>query len=148
MRTTTTRTLIAAITALAVAVPGATAVAQAAPAKPLTGTTAKKPRVAKPKPRPKAPTSKKRVRHTKRAPGAPLTTIVRGGTVVAVTAGATGDGPANQRECDSWAGVINSSLENAENALIDGNEVEADIYLESVEANTDAAMSRGCFLLY
>ena len=62
-------------------------------------------------------------------------------------AGATGDGPADQAECDRHAAAINEALaELREDNATGGGDVRAD--LDNVHALEDGAMDRGCFLIY
>jgi hypothetical protein len=82
--------------------------------------------------------------------------IVKGGfhgdavttTVVAeLDAGATGDGPADQAECDRHAAAINEALgELAEDNATGAGDVNEDI--ANVHALEDGAMDRGCFLIF
>jgi hypothetical protein len=64
-----------------------------------------------------------------------------------VTAGSTGDGAADDDECDSWAGAINETMsELREDSATDSGDVHEDI--ENIEHLTDGAMDRGCFIVY
>jgi hypothetical protein len=130
-------TLTAAITVLAVAAPG---VAQAAP---VAGSPAA-PAVAK-----KSPTAspRKAVKHTKRAPGGRLV-VGRTATATAVTAGSTGDGPADQKECNKRAANINRQLTFAMKHYKNGNSDTGAVFADSARKEIDDAMDRGCFIVY
>ncbi len=129
--------IAAGLAALAIAAPAA---AQAAPA----GGSLAAPAVAKV--RPSVPPHKA-VKHTRRAPGSRLV-IGRKATTTAVTAGSTGDGPANQKECDARAAAINAGIRNGRAELAKGNYVEAGIFADGVREDIDQAMDRGCFIVY
>jgi len=80
-------------------------------------------------------------------PGSPL-----GGKMVAINtvaklvdAGATGDGPADQEECDSWANGMNALLDQFSKSK---NVAERVMLLEAVSLNADGAEDRGCFVVY
>ncbi len=62
-------------------------------------------------------------------------------------AGATGDGPADQAECDRHAAAINEAIgELAEDNATSSGDVQAD--LDNIHALEDGATDRGCFLIY
>jgi hypothetical protein len=75
--------------------------------------------------------------------GGALTTTV----VAELDAGATGDGPADQAECDRHAAAINEAIgELAEDNATSSGDVQAD--LDNIHALEDGATDRGCFLIY
>lgn len=72
---------------------------------------------------------------------------VPGTGVAYVEAGSTGDGPADDGECDRWAGAINDArAELREDNATNSGDVNEDI--ENVNNLTDGAMDRGCFIVY
>jgi hypothetical protein len=82
--------------------------------------------------------------------------IVKGGfhggeftttTVAELDAGATGDGPADQDECDRHAAAINDAMaELREDYATDSGDLDEDLL--NVQALEEGAMDRGCFLIY
>jgi hypothetical protein len=97
---------------------------------------------------PKARVAKAAVRSasTKAGSGAKATAVT-GTSVAAVTAGSTGDGPADDDECDRWAGAINEGMsELREDNATNSGDVREDI--DNINHLTDGAMDRGCFIVY
>jgi hypothetical protein len=81
--------------------------------------------------------------------------IVKGGfhgdvftttTVAELDAGATGDGPADQDECDRHAAAINEAIGELREAYATDSDTSAELL--NVQALEDGAMDRGCFLIY
>lgn len=129
--------IAAGLAALAIAAPAA---AQAAPA----GGSLAAPAVVKVRPSVPPHTA---VKHTRRAPGSRLV-IGRKATTTAVTAGSTGDGPANQKECNKRAANINRQLTIAMKQYQSGNSDGGAIYADAARKEIDDAMDRGCFIVY
>jgi hypothetical protein len=80
----------------------------------------------------------------------PTTTTTRptSTSVAYVTAGSTGDGPADQGECDRWAININHYLNLAEASAQSGtSDAQTDAYAQQSAAYEDQAMDRGCFIV-
>ncbi len=78
------------------------------------------------------------------------TTSVLGGKIVVpstylavISAGATGDGPADQEECDRHAGLINTLIQEAQSQ---DNENDTNFWLNEASEAANQAMDRGCFL--
>jgi hypothetical protein len=67
-----------------------------------------------------------------------------------VTAGSTGDGPANQKECDRWAGFIQTLMEYQQEASNNPNASDQAVlgWAAEVERAENDAMDRGCFIVY
>jgi hypothetical protein len=69
-------------------------------------------------------------------------------TVVALEAGSTGQGPADDKECEKRAVAINSWSDQANADVINGDAEGAEESARNVEALEDQALDRGCFILY
>jgi hypothetical protein len=96
---------------------------------------------------PKTRTSKAAVRSVRADHGKGITNISTSPGAVYVEAGSTGDGPADDDECDRWAGAINDArAELREDDATSSGDVNEDI--ENVNNLTDGAMDRGCFIVY
>ena len=97
---------------------------------------------------PKARTAKATARNVLSGSAKGLKVAPATGTVVAaVTAGSTGDGPADDDECDRWAGAINDSMaELREDSATGSGDVKEDI--DNINNLSDGAMDRGCFIAY
>jgi len=67
------------------------------------------------------------------------------GSTAKVSAGATGDGPATQRDCDAYATQINSLDDIAVGAA---TEAETDAAVAEANRYENEAMSVGCFIIY
>ena len=65
-----------------------------------------------------------------------------------VTAGATGDGPADQEDCDYYADNMNTAIDSLKKAFADGNSVAAERAQDYLEEAEDVAMDEGCFVVY
>lgn len=65
--------------------------------------------------------------------------------VMEVKGGATGDGPADQAECDRWAELVND-LDSAGWELLD-HDMAGGLWTVANVA-IDAAQDRGCFIIY
>jgi len=65
-----------------------------------------------------------------------------------VSAGATGDGPADQAACDRFADWINQNIGILEGHLGSNNQPGITDAAEAIEAIEDAAMDSGCFIIY
>ncbi len=74
--------------------------------------------------------------------------IVAGDKAVYVEAGATGDGPADQDECDKWASAINTGIDQLKTAFNDGDGARAEEWASELEHLEEKAMARGCFIVY
>ena len=65
-----------------------------------------------------------------------------------VTAGSTGDGPADQAECDRWAEGINVVIGTLEEAIDKNDQELIDDAVNAIERGENGAMGRGCFIVY
>jgi len=79
------------------------------------------------------------------APQTTQTTADRSTTTAALSAGATGDGPATQADCDRYADAINSWGQAADTAASHDDMINA---VNNASALEDKAMDAGCFLVY
>jgi len=78
---------------------------------------------------------------------------IQGTNVVAVQAGATGDGPADQDECNDRAQIIDEAifmLGEAQSQHVPGSTdyTKVEAALATVEHTIDRALDRGCFVVY
>jgi hypothetical protein len=65
-----------------------------------------------------------------------------------VEAGSTGDGPADDGECQGYAATINFVLEEAQDELNDyGNGSDYDMLIEYAQTQQDIAENVGCFIV-
>ncbi len=71
-----------------------------------------------------------------------------GQTVVYLEAGSTGQGPADDKECERRAAAINSWSDQANADVINGDAEGAERSAGYVEALEDQALERGCFIVY
>lgn len=71
-----------------------------------------------------------------------------GQTAVALEAGSTGQGPADDKECERRAVAINSWSDQANADVINGDAEAAEESAQNVEALEDQALDRGCFIVY
>jgi hypothetical protein len=69
-------------------------------------------------------------------------------TATSVTAGSTGNGPADDAECDKWASNINDLRGVSQAAALRGDKTNADFYAELAWDYDDQAQDRGCFIVY
>jgi hypothetical protein len=74
--------------------------------------------------------------------------IIAGGRAVYAEAGATGDGPADQAECDKWASAINTGVNQLNTAIDDGDGDRAIAWADEIEHLEQKAMDRGCFVVH
>lgn len=104
--------------------------------------------VAGPHKLPKALAAKKVTRGIMATHGKGVKVAPSSGTGVAyLTAGSTGDGPADDDECERWAGAINDTMtELREDYATDQGDVKEDV--DNVNYLTEGAMDRGCFIVY
>jgi hypothetical protein len=70
-----------------------------------------------------------------------------GGANVAKDGGSTGDGPADDEECEQWAHQINSNLDLAEGSLESGKLGDYMTSLAAAVKAEDEGSSRGCFFI-
>jgi hypothetical protein len=73
--------------------------------------------------------------------------VSTGGSTSAVTAGATGDGPATQEDCDRFASAINSWQDQV---MVDGAAGQMDQAIQDMrnaDALQDKALDEGCFII-
>ena len=129
-------TSLAAVLALAATVPGVADAAKPAP-KPVTGAHA-------------APAKRIAARVERRLAANPS---IASTNAVAVKAGATGDGPADQDECDDRAQIIDEAiftLGQAHSEHIPGSPdyTKVEAALATVERTINVALDRGCFVVY
>ena len=129
-------TSLAAVLALAATVPGVADAAKPAP-KPVTGAHA-------------APATRIAARVERRLAANPS---IASTNVVAVKAGATGDGPADQDECDDRAQIIDEAifaLGQVQSEHIPGSPdyTKVEAALATVERTINVALDRGCFVVY
>jgi hypothetical protein len=129
-------TSLAAVLALAAAVPGVADAAAPTP-RPLTGAHA-------------APAKRIATRVQRRLSADPS---IAGTTAVAVKAGATGDGPADQDECDDRAQIIDEAiavLGRARSEHVEGSPdwTKVEAAMATVERTINVALDRGCFVVY
>jgi hypothetical protein len=80
--------------------------------------------------------------HTSTPPIAPV-----GGVNVAKDGGATGDGPADDEECEQWAHQINTHLDLAEGSLQSGKLGDYMTELAAAVTAEDEGSDRGCFFI-
>ena len=64
------------------------------------------------------------------------------------TGESTGDGPADDKECEAWAGFINTVMEIAADDLKEGNTVGAANMVNEAERAESDALGRGCLIAY
>jgi hypothetical protein len=97
--------------------------------------------------KPTATRTAKRINHR-----VPTAVKVVGSTVMEVTAGATGDGPADQKECNERADWINELLDVVQNPpfQIDGSKggPQQMELRQMLDRAIDRAEDRGCFVVY
>jgi len=129
-------TSLAAVLALAATVPGVADAAKPAP-KSVTGAHA-------------APAKRIVARVERRLAANPSIASIN---AVAVKAGATGDGPADQDECDDRAQIIDEAifaLGQAHSEHIPGSPdyTKVEAALATVERTINVAFDRGCFVFY
>ena len=129
-------TSLAAVLALAATVPCVADAAKPAP-KPVTGAHA-------------APATRIAARVERRLAANPS---IASTNAVAVKAGATGDGPADQDECDDRAQIIDEAiftLGQAHSEHIPGSTdyTKVEAALATVERTINVALDRGCFVVY
>ena len=129
-------TSLAAVLALAATVPGVADAAKPAP-KPVTGAHA-------------APAKRIAARVERLLAANPS---IASTNAVAVKAGATGDGPADQDECDDRAQIIDEAifaLGQAHSEHIPGSTdyTKVEAALATVERTINVALDRGCFVVY
>jgi len=72
----------------------------------------------------------------------------RGGTIMEAEAGSTGQGPANQDECDAHAAKITRLGGELKATMLAGDGDASLAKSDELEAATDFAMDRGCFVVY
>ena len=74
--------------------------------------------------------------------------VAEGYTVAGVTAHSTGDGPADDKECQGWGDLMNSLIGMAHHELDEGRtEGAASFAAEADKAESDA-LDRGCFVIH
>jgi hypothetical protein len=71
-----------------------------------------------------------------------------GGTIMEAEAGATGQGPANQDECNAHAAKITRLQGELKATMLAGNGEASIDKSDELDAAADFAMDRGCFVVY
>jgi hypothetical protein len=69
-------------------------------------------------------------------------------TIASVTAHSTGDGPADDKECQAWADLMNSLIGLAHHELDEGSTELAATYAAEADKAESDALGRGCFVIH
>jgi hypothetical protein len=69
-------------------------------------------------------------------------------TIARVTGQSTGDGPADDKECQAWADFINTVMDIAADDLREGNTVGAANMVNEAERAESDALGRGCLIAH
>ena len=74
--------------------------------------------------------------------------VAEGYTIAGVTAHSTGDGPADDKECQAWGDLMNSLIDLAHHELDEGSTDLAATYAAEADKAESDALGRGCFVIH
>ncbi len=74
--------------------------------------------------------------------------VAGGYTISGVTAHSTGDGPADDKECQAWGDLMNTLIGMARNELDEGKTDLAAAYAAEADKAESDALDRGCFVIH
>jgi hypothetical protein len=74
--------------------------------------------------------------------------VTQGYTIAGVTAHSTGDGPADDKECQAWGDLMNDLIDLARHELDEGRTELAAIYAAEADKVESDALGRGCFVIH